>query len=202
MLDRAAAMIREQARQIADQEAEIKRLTAERDDAREGEQEEIASADAVRSQFEKDAAALHVACHDRDEWKARATKAEMLCAEAVRAARLLHFANGDCDPQFGKALAWLSKIALGNSFTELEMRSPAGPLENATHARERAEGALQAVTQALEEIQMIASGAIGPNCGAGPDLIRIAGQAENALDTIRRLASVPPMANSDAAGGG
>ncbi|WP_179166287.1 hypothetical protein [Azospirillum agricola] len=46
---------------------------------------------------------------------------------------------------------------------------------------------------------MIASGAIGPNCGAGPELVRIAGYAETALDMIRRLGGCQPTATSDEA---
>lgn len=120
---------------IEAQRMEIERLTAERDDAREGEQEEIANAAVAWSQAEKDAAALHVVSHDRDEWKARATAVE---------------------------------------------------------------AALKTVQQTLEEIQMIASGAIGPNCGAGPELVRIAGHADATLVTIRRMASGRPAADCDA----
>lgn len=70
-------------------EAALAAVTAERDDARGGEQEEIATAETARSQSEKDAAALHVVCHDRDEWKARATTAEATLSASLERVRVM-----------------------------------------------------------------------------------------------------------------
>lgn len=49
--------------------------------------------------------------------------------------------------------------------------------------------ALSAKDVALEDVLRLASAAIGPNCDAGPDLIRIANRAEAGLTVSQGPAS-------------
>ncbi len=65
--------------------------------------------------------------------------------------------------------------------------------------RDAAVAQVKALREALEDIQCVAAAAIGPNCGAGPDLIRISARAHDAF-----AASAPAdglvreLANADA----